>query len=455
MNKADFSREELFALVWSKPTTELVTELGISDVAIAKLCARLKVPKPPRGYWAKVAAGQRPRQTPLDAFRARKSNRLKTKPTSPRTDLSPIQRKFVEQALSELIAEGVDLGLAHIKANQLRDIGPEAASQILLRIQNSYHTWIKQELIDVPRNQGVRRSLSSLVEKLLPLAKPQVIIFKTARESSYASHQEPLLLLRLTADLQMRIAQLARIVREQRLEHVVMALGSGDHAWSAHHVYSSDSYADAKTVLCVSADAMWAQCTIFVYRLHGEQAETSLTQKLSLRSLMPIEHLSGRDIELPPSPGRAKVRQHRERLRALVEAERVHEMLDRSLWDMKDSIPDHRLIALERIWTGGDQTLIGARRSWERMAAELEHWAEQLEAERSALCCEMLGIQIGDNIVYPHRGETTRLCVTRTSIMINDERSILVIEGLRFRKDGTPGKRSEHIWIDLVAKHEA
>ena len=33
-------------------------EGGVSDVAIAKACKQLRIPKPPRGYWAKKAAGQ-------------------------------------------------------------------------------------------------------------------------------------------------------------------------------------------------------------------------------------------------------------------------------------------------------------------------------------------------------------------------------------------------------------
>jgi hypothetical protein len=312
------SREELFALVWSKPTSELVGELGISDVAIAKLCARLKVPKPPRGYWAKLTAGKSPKQTPLEAFRALAGQRRQRQlpPAAPRIDLSPIQIKFVERALSELHRLGFDAGPIHIKANQLRDVRPDVASQILVQIQNNYPAWVKRGEVDVSLNQGARRSLSSLVEKLLPLAKPEVVILTTEKQSRYSKYAEPLLLLRMTADLQMRIAQLARIVRDQKLDHVVMPLGSGDHAWSAHHVYSSDSFADAKSLLCISADEIWGLCTIFVFRLHGEEAETSITQRLPLRSLMPVEHLSGRDVDLPPAPGRARIRQYRERLRS-------------------------------------------------------------------------------------------------------------------------------------------
>jgi hypothetical protein len=48
--RGELSREELFALVWEKPAREVAKELGVSDVAIGKLCARLQVPKPPRGY---------------------------------------------------------------------------------------------------------------------------------------------------------------------------------------------------------------------------------------------------------------------------------------------------------------------------------------------------------------------------------------------------------------------
>ena len=59
------TREELYELVWSKPMVELAKDFGISDVAVAKRCRRVGVPVPGRGYWARVAAGQTPRQAPL------------------------------------------------------------------------------------------------------------------------------------------------------------------------------------------------------------------------------------------------------------------------------------------------------------------------------------------------------------------------------------------------------
>ena len=56
---------ELCNLVWSTPTSQHSKTLGYSDVGIAKICRKHKIPRPPRGYWAKKEAGQTPRQIPL------------------------------------------------------------------------------------------------------------------------------------------------------------------------------------------------------------------------------------------------------------------------------------------------------------------------------------------------------------------------------------------------------
>ena len=53
-----FSRQELFDLVWSEPTRTIAKRLGISDVGLAKACRRADLLLPPRGYWAKLAAGK-------------------------------------------------------------------------------------------------------------------------------------------------------------------------------------------------------------------------------------------------------------------------------------------------------------------------------------------------------------------------------------------------------------
>lgn len=59
------TREELYERVWSLPMQKLAKTFGLSDVGLAKLCRRHKVPVPGRGYWARLAAGQTPKKTLL------------------------------------------------------------------------------------------------------------------------------------------------------------------------------------------------------------------------------------------------------------------------------------------------------------------------------------------------------------------------------------------------------
>lgn len=61
-------RDELYEQVWSQPMVELAKHYGLSDVGLAKICRRLKVPIPGRGYWAMKDAGRAPPRPPLPAL---------------------------------------------------------------------------------------------------------------------------------------------------------------------------------------------------------------------------------------------------------------------------------------------------------------------------------------------------------------------------------------------------
>lgn len=63
--KRSMSREELYELVWSTPMQKLAETYGLSDRGLAKTCARHFIPVPPRGYWAKLGAGQLVKKTKL------------------------------------------------------------------------------------------------------------------------------------------------------------------------------------------------------------------------------------------------------------------------------------------------------------------------------------------------------------------------------------------------------
>ncbi|HEY0468577.1 MAG TPA: hypothetical protein VGC79_30490 [Polyangiaceae bacterium] len=63
-------REVLYEQLWKTPMSRLAAEFGISDVALAKICKKLDVPIPGRGYWARVTNGQKVKQPKLPKARA-------------------------------------------------------------------------------------------------------------------------------------------------------------------------------------------------------------------------------------------------------------------------------------------------------------------------------------------------------------------------------------------------
>ena len=60
MEKPDkpVDRETLYNEVWTDPVTVVAPRYGLSDVGLAKICRALAIPRPSRGYWAKVKAGR-------------------------------------------------------------------------------------------------------------------------------------------------------------------------------------------------------------------------------------------------------------------------------------------------------------------------------------------------------------------------------------------------------------
>lgn len=66
----DYPRDRLHDEVWAQPLDVVASRYGLSGVTLAKICRRLNVPLPGRGYWAKKRAGQPvtiPKLPPLPA----------------------------------------------------------------------------------------------------------------------------------------------------------------------------------------------------------------------------------------------------------------------------------------------------------------------------------------------------------------------------------------------------
>jgi len=52
------TRRQLYDKVWAQPMTKIAPTLWLSDVGLAKVCRKYEIPRPPVGYWAKLAHGK-------------------------------------------------------------------------------------------------------------------------------------------------------------------------------------------------------------------------------------------------------------------------------------------------------------------------------------------------------------------------------------------------------------
>ena len=51
------SREKIFEEIWAEPITTVSKRYDVSDSFFVRVCKRLNVPRPPKGYWSKLSAG--------------------------------------------------------------------------------------------------------------------------------------------------------------------------------------------------------------------------------------------------------------------------------------------------------------------------------------------------------------------------------------------------------------
>lgn len=129
-------REDLFKAVWAEPMTHVAAQLGISDVALAKVCRRMDMPRPGRGYWARRAAGWPARVPQL-------------RPPKPGTLLAYDVRRYV--------ASPAEIQ----KAAEVREeIGRHASDQPPLAVPEALadpHPWVARSLPALQRLEGKPR----------------------------------------------------------------------------------------------------------------------------------------------------------------------------------------------------------------------------------------------------------------------------------------------------------
>lgn len=143
---SEYSRQELYDLIWSTPASKLAAEFEISDVAVAKRCKKLNIPRPSRGYWAKIAAGQTPRKIPLpppagDLFKQIAQRRIAKKLPLP-GNTEPLLPLASEMANAIAKAKLDNYKRAHFKEPSLPEI---CVSKVLAeRMAQAFHVLLRE-----------------------------------------------------------------------------------------------------------------------------------------------------------------------------------------------------------------------------------------------------------------------------------------------------------------------
>ena len=440
-------RRKLFSLIWSRPTTDVAKELGISDVAVGKLCRRLQVPKPPRGYWARIASGRKPKRPALLAYREELAKKLRqTTKSSSQVRLTKLQLGFLDRALQELSYAGVDTTACKVIGDGIKSASAELLSQILILIQNRYEQWISDRTSAASLN-AAHNSLSNFVDKLLPHVKEQVVVFRPKRDQHQRGTYGPTLTIKSTNEFLRRVSQLSRIAQDQRLVYLVADMSGLDHAWSVSHIYSPTNYHKADSYLCVSSKEVW----VMIDKENDWSRNQYETEHIALAGLGPIELIPQEERRLPGSIKRSWIKPYAKRLNAIRQAKAIYDSLVDATLDMEKNIPSEQLALYDRlIFSGnGKGPFVEARQAWRGLERDLERWEKELEAESLSLCQDVLGIDIGDIVVVDSGKSTVRLTVESMSLYPSDERLLFSIWGKRFRKDGLPGKRDESFIIEV------
>lgn len=86
-------RKILYDQVWSTPMTKPAKDYGISGVALAKICKKLDIPYPWRGYWRRKETGKTVKQLPLPPN------------SDPTKQTVTIQRTIRAEALAQMSGE--------------------------------------------------------------------------------------------------------------------------------------------------------------------------------------------------------------------------------------------------------------------------------------------------------------------------------------------------------------
>lgn len=206
-----FTRQQLYDLVWEKPTVQVAKDIGVSDVAVAKACKRHQIPKPPLGYWAMLQHGKKVDRAALPEVDDPSLARVSFEPLSP-DDRTARAEKVETDATAEQLKIPV-LGvlqsphpLIERTMRSLQAAKPDEAGICHVRAKGCLDVYVAKNNID-----RAMRIMDALLKSLIARGvKVWVNVPEYGPSTTYAETDAEKVELRLNETTKKRPAQLTR-----------------------------------------------------------------------------------------------------------------------------------------------------------------------------------------------------------------------------------------------------
>lgn len=463
----EITRERLFELIWSEPTTTVAKRLGISDVALGKLCRQRQVPKPPRGYWARKQAGKRVRRPPLPAFREAVEREGYKVPNTgggretvrhrlgcPR--LSPRKRELFDHAVRHLRGDATTKDDFTISSGRLAWIDPDFAAAVVVAVGQHYRRWCLREGAGMRAEQALDAMAARLIDELLPLARERIIVFSPADPANSRmqyTNPDQHVVVRFTPELVRTVARLAMLVRDEGMAFAACELGSANQFWRARWVRDPGKCVHGRTTLCVSPAEIWIRYD----GLSGfGEADFLESAAVPLETIVPMDELGRQVIETTVVTARTHQEPYASELQALARAEQAFDIAEHAWLNVDKALEKESLTKVLALWWDEGQldALHRVRSGLRDTETSMETWREALDQEREAVARKILGIRIGDCVSVESGGQRIVLKLEGVDLLFPEDRDELVffLRGARYRKDGLPGKRQDQAAISVSWK---
>lgn len=438
-SRLERDREELFHLVWSMPSEQVAAKLGISGAALSKRCAKLGIPKPPRGYWARFKGNPDRPVPPMTAYLDVVRAQLNQKTIQPGLHLSERKKELFERAAETVLSQNPQLGRFQFKGSMLTQIEPSLASAVLTTAIKHF-----EEFLPKTPFVSARQVAAGLLDALLPLAAKHVLVFPKLEKYSHRSENE-FVVVRVSEELLRHLANANRLVDELKLAFSAIPLNSSEYCQSVRYIFSPKSYWIARADLCVSRTHAWLRIE--------QQSPTEIYET----DPVPIDHLG--PLTLLPEQQRntlndPEVRIYQEDwnlLQTLLEAEDMHTLSSSVVYDLLDSDLHLKLGRAMKIWWPSEQFQALQILQDGLVSAEekIEQWESELEVAKERICERILGVRRGDILQVMQQGKPGRIQVERLDVFKFEHNVTFMAHGKLFRKDGMVGKRSETLYLSV------